>query len=98
MAINAVRFTDADYVHCSVPFRLEHAKTVLVNGRGWSRVGDINTPHLRFCGTECCIHVAPIAVGSFTVFAEGRPVGRWGDPIAGCTVAGLTHSLNVLAG
>ena len=98
MAINAVRLYDADVTHCSTPFRARAARTVLVNGRGWSRLGDNNTPHLKPCPIGCCVHVAAISSASQTVFAEGINVGRIGDPIGGCTVAGATNSPNVLAG
>jgi uncharacterized Zn-binding protein involved in type VI secretion len=98
MALNAVRLGDADIVHCSTPFRAQGAETVRVNGLPWSRLGDFNTPHLLPCGTQCCPHIAPIAKGSPTVYAEGRNVGRVGDPIAGCTFVGATNSPNVLAG
>ena len=98
MAIPAVRFTDEDYTHCDTPYRMDHAKTVLVNGLGWSRLGDYNTPHLRPCEVGCCVHNMPICQASLTVFAEGRNVGRIGDPIAACTFAGQTFSPNVLAG
>lgn len=98
MALNAVRIGDADVVHCSTPYRAKGAYTVRVNGIPWSRLGDINTPHLKPCAIGCCVHTAAISRASMTVFAEGINVGRIGDPIGGCTVAGATHSPNVFAG
>jgi uncharacterized Zn-binding protein involved in type VI secretion len=58
---------------------------VFVNGIPWSRQGDINAPHLLPCGPVCCVHVAPIAVGSGTVFVNGKGAGRVGDTISACT-------------
>ena len=52
MGLPAARKADPDIVHCSGPFREECAKTVYVNGRGWSRVGDKNTPHLKPAGDK----------------------------------------------
>lgn len=92
----AVRFMDPDIPHCSPMFRLGCSKNVFVNLRGWSRMGDINTPHLR-TGNPCPGHVAPIAIGCKTVFVNLRGAGRTGDYIAGCTVCG-PGSLNVFAG
>lgn len=95
----AARIGDADVVHCSTPFRAMGSNNVLINFRGASRQGDINTPHLLPCGCPpcCCIHNAPIAVGSPTVYINGRQAGRLGDPIAGCTLVGQ-GSPNVLIG
>jgi uncharacterized Zn-binding protein involved in type VI secretion len=69
---------------------------VLVNGRPWSRQGDVNSPHL-LPALVCPTHVAPIALGSFTVRVNGRGAGRIGDKLISCTaVAGGSH--DVLAG
>lgn len=57
---------------------------VFVNGIPWSRQGDVNTTHL-LPGEPCPSHAAPIAVGSTTVFVNGRGAGRVGDAISGCT-------------
>jgi uncharacterized Zn-binding protein involved in type VI secretion len=97
MALPAARKGDKDIVHCSQPYREGCAKTVFVNGRGWSRVGDVNTPHLKPAGDGCIIHQAPIASGSKTVFVEGRLAGRVGDPIIDCTAV-EEGSKNVLCG
>tara|TARA_B100001179_G_scaffold57554_1_gene39488 strand:+ start:1005 stop:1394 length:390 start_codon:yes stop_codon:yes gene_type:complete len=96
----ACRLGDLDFVHCiGYPMRLGHSMNVLVNGRGWSRQADFNTPHLLpcYCPVCCCIHAAPIAVGSFTVKVNGRGAGRIFDRIASCTAV-MTGSSNVHAG
>ena len=43
-----------------------------------ARIGDADTNHPPCAAGQC-------ATGSPNVFAEGLPVGRIGDPIAGCT-------------
>lgn len=97
MARPATRYADFDVVHdCQVPMRLKCSKNVFVNGRGWSRMGDVNTPHKW--GDECKNrHSMPIAIGSKTVFVNGRGAGRIGDYIVSCTVV-ATGSKNVFAG
>jgi len=69
---------------------------VFVNGRPWSRQGDVNTPHL-LPGNPCPTHVAPIAIGSRTVFVNGKGGGRVGDKIATCTAVAV-GSHDVFAG
>lgn len=89
---------DKDVVHCSLPKRLEHSPNVYCNGTRISRQGDVNHPHLRFSPPfPCVIHQAPIAVGSNTVFINGKGCGRIGDAISGCTSV-ATGSSNVFAG
>ena len=87
---------DADVTHCSTPMRDALSGDVIVNGTGVSREGDNNTVHLK-PGVPCPPHAAPIAVGSTTVFANGKGVGRIGDAISGCTSV-ATGSSNVFAG
>ena len=56
----------------------------------------MNTTH-KLPGVPCPSHAAPIAVGSKTVFINGKGCGRVGDTIAGCTsVAAGSH--NTFAG
>ena len=93
---SATRIGDADIPHCSGMVRAEGSDNVLVNGIPWSRFGDVNTPHL-LPGDPCPIHSAPIAVGSRSVFVNGRGAGRIGDAIAGCTAV-AEGSPNVFAG
>ena len=97
----ACRIGDLDLIHCSVPVRAVGSTNVFLgtgtieNGkpgfRGWSRMGDINHPHLRPCPPECCIHVAPIAKGSSTVFVNGRGAGRVTDYVLSCTAVATGH-------
>ena len=93
----ATRIGDADVTHCSTPARMVGSPNVLVNNIPWSRQGDINTPHLLPCPPGCCIHVAPIAVGSKTVIVNGRGAGRIGDGISACTKV-ATGSADTFAG
>jgi uncharacterized Zn-binding protein involved in type VI secretion len=76
--------------------RDQRSGDVIVNGTGVSRQGDNNTGHLK-PPAPCPPHAAPIAVGSTTVFANGKGVGRIGDAISGCTSV-ATGSSNVFAG
>jgi len=87
---------DADVPHCSTPRRDQRSDNVLVNGTGISRQGDNNTSHL-LPPPPCPSHVAPIAIGSTTVFINGKGCGRIGDAISGCTSV-ATGSSNVFAG
>lgn len=95
----ATRIGDADIAHCSGMTRADGSPDVSVNGIPWSRQGDNNTTHLRpVPGDPPCInHAAPIAVGSTTVFVNGKGAGRVGDAIAGCTAV-AAGSENVFAG
>ena len=92
----ACRIGHADIPHCSGMVRAEGSDDVFVNGIPWSRMGDVNTPHL-LPGDPCPTHSAPIAVGSRSVFVNGRGAGRIGDSIAGCTAV-AEGSPNVFAG
>jgi uncharacterized Zn-binding protein involved in type VI secretion len=87
---------DADVPHCSTPLRDQRSDNVLVNGTGISRQGDNNTSHL-LPPPPCPSHAAPIAIGSTTVFINGKGCGRIGDAISGCTSV-ATGSSNVFAG
>ena len=97
MSRPATRIGDLDVVHdCQLPARMIGSDNVFVNGIGWSRMGDLNTPHKY--GSKCKkSHSAPIATGSTSVFINGRGAGRVGDAIAGCTIV-ATGSENVFAG
>ena len=85
MGLPATRIGDADIPHCSGMVRAEGSPDVFVNGIPWSLMTHVNTPHLKPCGDECCIHSAPIARGSFLVFVNGLGSGRISDSIMGCT-------------
>ena len=97
MSLPVTRVTDMDLVHCSLPRRMMGAKKVIVNGRPWSRMGDINTPHKKHAGKKCVTHVAPIAIGSPRCIVQGRPAGHIFLPILACTIT-LQGSPNVLVG
>ena len=75
---------DSDVAHCSTLLRDQCSSDVFVDGTGVSRQGDNNTSHL-LPPVPCPSHAAPIAVGSTTVFINGKGCGRIGDAIAGCT-------------
>lgn len=92
----ATRIGDADVSHCSGMVRAEGSPNVYVNSIPWSRQGDVNTPHL-LPGDPCPTHAAPIAVGSPTVFVNGRGAGRVGDAISDCTSVAAGSS-NVFCG
>ena len=87
---------DREVVHCSMPRRAGHYKSVFANGIPMSGVGHMNTPHLLPCACPvcCCVHTAPLMRGSPNVFAEGIPIGRVGDPTCTAVAQG---SPNVFA-
>jgi uncharacterized Zn-binding protein involved in type VI secretion len=78
------RIGDADVPHCSGMTRAVGSGNVFANGIPISRQGDNNTGHL-LPPAPCPGHSAPIAVGSTTVFVNGKGCGRIGDAISGCT-------------
>ena len=78
------RIGDADVPHCSGMTRAVGSGNVFANGISISRQGDNNTSHL-LPPIPCPSHAAPIAVGSTTVFINGKGCGRIGDAIEGCT-------------
>ena len=90
------RVGDADVPHCSGMTRAEGSPNVRVNSIPVSRQGDNNTGHL-LPPAPCPGHSAPIAVGSTTVFINGKGCGRVGDAISGCTSV-AEGSPNVFAG
>ncbi len=90
------RIGDADVPHCSGMARAQGSGNVFANGIAISREGDVNTGHL-LPGSPCPSHAAPIAVGSTTVFINGKGCGRVGDAISGCTSV-AAGSPNVFAG
>ena len=90
------RIGDADVPHCSGMTRAQGSPNVRVNSIPVSRQGDNNTGHL-LPPAPCPGHSAPIAVGSTTVFINGKGCGRVGDAISGCTSV-AEGSPNVFAG
>jgi uncharacterized Zn-binding protein involved in type VI secretion len=87
---------DNDLFHCSTPQRNQGSPDVFVNNQPWSRQGDNNNSHL-LPGAPCPSHVAPITIGSTTVFVNTKGAGRIGDAITGCTSV-AAGSPNVFAG
>ena len=95
----ATRIGEWDLMHCSPPSRMGGSPNVFVNGRPWSRQGDLNTVHLFFvsCPPCCLPHVAPISNGSTTVRVNGLGAGKVGDFLMGCTMV-IGGSPNVIVG
>ncbi len=75
----AHRHQDVCTGHGCYPSRpnIEASADVFVNGLGWHRVGDAWAAHC--CGPPC--HGGALAAGSPTVFVNGMPAGRIGDPV-----------------
>lgn len=71
----------------------EGSPDVFINGRASVRQGDGYDRHC--CGGNC--HRSQLAVGSSTVFVNGKPVGRIGDDVACGSVAAVGSS-NVFIG
>lgn len=70
------------------------SSNVFINGIGAHRVGDSWAVHCNSL-PEC--HGSVLAGGSSTVFINGKPLARIGDPIA-CGSAVASGSSNVFAG
>lgn len=66
---------------------------VFVNGQGAVRLNDQYAVHC--CKKEC--HDGVLAMGSSTVFVNGRNLGRIGDPVS-CGSVVAQGSSNVFAG
>lgn len=90
------RIGDADVSHCSGMVRAVGSPNVFTNYIPTSRQGDVNTGH-KLPAPVCPSHAQPIAVGSSTVFINGKGCGRIGDAISGCTSV-AAGSPNVFAG
>jgi uncharacterized Zn-binding protein involved in type VI secretion len=90
------RIGDADVAHCSGMTRDTGSSNVFANNIAVSRQTDINTSHL-LPGAPCPSHVAPITIGSTTVFINNLGCGRIGDAITDCTSV-AAGSENVFAG
>ena len=92
----ATRQGDSDTGHDACPPRplSGHSPNVFINERGAGRVGDNYPPH------GCLMH-APhggvIAAGSSTVYINGIPAGRIGDPVS-CGGSVAVGSDNVYIG
>ena len=68
---------------------------VYVNGTAVHRQGDAWAAHT--CPSIPQTHASVLANGSPTVFANGKPLGRIGDPVA-CGSSVAAGSANVFAG
>ena len=83
------RIGDADVTHCSGMTRAQGSSDVKANGQGISREGDLNTEHL-LPGSPCPGHAIGIQAGDPTVFANGKRIGRVGDPTCTQVAEGLS--------
>ncbi len=103
------RIGDKEMMECSgIPVRAAGSPNVYANGIPISRQGDVNTPHLGLphittpSGPQhpnCTFHSNGIAIGSRTVFVNGRGCGRVGDKISPpCNTSITEGSPNVFAG
>ena len=90
-----VRLGDECTGHGCYPPRVnDQASTnTFVNGRGIHREGDHWVTHC--CGPSC--HDSNLASGSSTVFINGKPAARIGDPIE-CGSVAAQGSSNVFFG
>ena len=88
---------DREASHCSPPRRKGSFRSVFANGIPVSGDGHANTPHLFpvKCPICCLPHTATLSATTSSVFAEGRRVGRVGDPTCTRVVQG---SPNVFVG
>ena len=75
------RVDDPEVIHCSVPYRKGHFRTVFANGKAVSGDGHLNTRHLIPCACPvcCCMHDAALKATTRSVFCEGIRIGRVGD-------------------
>ena len=94
MSMYACRLMDISSGHFCFPpqLALQASEDVFINNRGAHRQGDLWQVH-------CCIGCHPgfLAIGSTTVFVNGRGLGRVGDQIS-CGSLVMTGSTDVLAG
>jgi uncharacterized Zn-binding protein involved in type VI secretion len=89
------RLGDKEATHCSSPARMGHSQSVFANGIPLSCAGHLNTPHLKPSGKACTDHQAPLLGGSPSVFAEGRRLGRVGDPTCTVVVQGSPNVFSI---
>ena len=93
----AARKGDQGIPHCSGYTIAVGSGDVYINGIAAARQGDNATAHLLPGGRTCPVHTPPISRGSETVFVNGQPLARVGDPLAGCTAV-AQGSPDVFAG
>ena len=83
--------------HCTQPKRQGAFATVFANGIAMSGKGHKNNRHLQLKpGPKCVAHSKALITASFTVFAEGKRIGRVGDR-TGCSKV-VRGSPDVFAG
>ncbi|KEP69630.1 hypothetical protein DL1_03300 [Thioclava dalianensis] len=70
------------------------SENAFVNGIAVHRQGDAWAVH---CNPEHVCHGGVLASGSSTVFVNGKPIGRVGDPVS-CGSSVASGSENVFAG
>lgn len=95
MSSYVCRKNDMSTGHREFPPRMsiQGSDNVLVNNRGITRQGDQWQQH---CSPEGC-HTGTIAIGSTTVFINGKGCGKVGDALD-CGDFVMTGSSNVLCG
>lgn len=92
----AARLNDPCTGHGCFPSRpnVQASSNVFVNGRGAHRQTDAYASH---CCPGAGCHGGNLAQGSSTVFVNGLPKGRVGDPVS-CGGSVASGSLNVFVG
>ena len=76
----AARLTDADTSDGSIASGT--IDSVLINGLPAAVVGSVDSPHSPYGDPHPPHAVATIGAGSDTVFVEGLPLARVGDPLS----------------
>ena len=71
---------------------------VIVNGTGVHRQDDATVPHPYPPNPPCANHTPTLALGSTSVYANGKGVGRVGDGYSGVSDVIATGSVSVFAG
>lgn len=68
------------------------ATSVFINGRQASVLGTIIAPHTILIGDNCRPHLGVTTRGGGSVFANGRPLNKIGDPAdAGAIIQGSSN-------
>lgn len=95
----AARTGDACFPHCGVipHFISSGSGDVVVNGRGFARVGDTVTAHLNPRARCKSVHKSIITSGSKTVVVNGRPAATLGSGLLLCTFV-VSGSSDVVVG
>lgn len=75
---------DKGVTHCSPYTIADGSPDVNVNNQPVAFEGSKSTSH-KVPARKCFSHTATVSKGSTTVFVNGKPIARVGDPLAGCT-------------